>query len=243
MRAVILCAGLGSRFGQHTYQEHKLLLPVNGVPIIDYTLRAFSLAGFHDVGLVTGFMSDRLVDWVGDGARYGLKVEYFHNPDYKLGNALSIRAAQPFTRDEPFILSMGDHLVSSNLITRVQGFDGNRDTNALGVDFDWNWRDELDATRVQVEPGGRISAIGKQITKWNGVDSGVFRFNREIYAVLDQWIALDKSKRYEMGDALAYMVSQGGLIRSCDISQCFWHDVDSLDDIALVESSVVGFDK
>lgn len=243
MRGVILCAGVGSRFGKHTYQEHKLLLPVNGVPILDYTLWAFSRAGLHEVALVTGFMCDRIADWVGDGSRYGLKVEYLYNPDYKLGNALSMRAAQPFTRDKPFILSMGDHLVSSDLVTRVHEIDGSRETHTLGVDFDWDWRDELEATRVQVELGGRISAIGKQIKKWNGVDSGVFRFNREIYSVLDEWIALDTSKRYEIGDALAYMVNQGGLLRSCDISDCFWHDIDNLADLALVESDAVLLDR
>ena len=72
---------------------------------------------------------------------------------------------------------MGDHLFSSDLVTGVQGIDGSRETHTLGVDYDWDWRDELEATRVQEELGGRISAIGKQIKKWNGVDSGVFRFN------------------------------------------------------------------
>ena len=71
MKGLILCAGVGSRFGSATHKQHKLLLTVNDVPIIDYTLRAFACSGVDEVGLVTGFMADQINAWVGDGSRYG----------------------------------------------------------------------------------------------------------------------------------------------------------------------------
>ena len=239
MKGVVLSAGLGSRFGSYTKEEHKLLLAVNDRPIIDYTLRSFRMAGIVDVVLVVGFMADRIRDWIGDGSTYGLNVQYAFNPNYDSGNALSLRQAHAFTNDEAFILSMGDHMISSKLINNVMEFYPNYWPSVLGVDFDPSLRDALDVTRVMVEAEERISSIGKHIDKWNGTDSGVFRLNPEIFEVIDQWIGLDKSERYELGDVFAHMISQGGILKSCDISDCYWYDVDTLEDLQNLQTRPV----
>ena len=239
MKGVILSAGLGSRFGLHTSEEHKLLLRINDRPIIDYTLRSFQKAGIVEVVLVVGFMADRIRGWVGDGSSYGLNVQYAFNPDYKLGNALSLRRAHDFTNDEAFILSMGDHMISSELINNVMEFCPNYQPSVLGVDFNPSLRYAEDVTRVLVGAGERISSIGKHIEKWNGIDSGVFRLSSEIFEVVDEWIGLDKSERYELGDVFAYMISQGGILKSCDISDCYWYDVDTLEDLQHLQTRFI----
>lgn len=238
MKGLILCAGMGSRFGSYTNYQHKLLLTVNDVPLIDYTLMSFAHSGIDDVGLVTGFMGDQISNWVGDGSRYGLKVSYIFNSDYKLGNAVSLKVSQTFTDGQAFILSMGDHMVSSNLLTNVIEYSANSTNNVLGVDFNLNSRSVEDDTRVLVVPGQKISSIGKHINSWNGIDTGVFWFNSEIYGVIDQWIANDKSERYELGDALDFYINKGGLLKSCDISNYFWHDVDNLKDLQHLRNDV-----
>jgi len=229
MKGVILAAGMGSRFGIHTQKEHKLLLTVKGVPIIDYTLQAFSRSGIFEVAVVTGFMSDRISEWVGDGSRYGLQISYIFNPDYRLGNAVSVQAAQTFTKNHNFVLSMGDHMISTDLITRVMDSHGHIEGNVLGVDFDL--RKAHEATLVLVDAEERISSIGKSIRKWNGIDSGVFRFDADIQGLVDLWIARDSSGRFELSGALDYLIKQGGLLRSCDISNCYWYDVDNMEDL------------
>ena len=237
MKGVILSAGVGSRFGAYTEKEHKLLLTVGDFPIIDHTLRAFSEAGIVNVGLVTGFMSDRINAWVGDGSQYGLKIETIFNKNYKFGNALSVQMAQSFVADQDFVLAMGDHMASSNLITSVMKFGGDYPGNVLGVDFNLTSYNAHGATRVLVEDKNKISSIGKHIKIWNGIDSGVFRFTYEIYEVMNQWIKYDQSERYELGDMLEYFISQGGLLTSCDISGQFWHDTDNPEDLKHLETS------
>jgi len=229
MKGVILAAGMGSRFGLHTQEEHKLLLTVRGVPIIDYTLQAFYRSGISEVALVTGFMAGRINEWVGNGSRYGLRISYIFNPDYRLGNAVSVQAARTFTKDHNFVLSMGDHMISTDLITRVMDSHGDIEGNVLGVDFDL--RNAHEATLVLVDAEARISSIGKGIREWNGIDSGVFRFDSDIHGLIDRWIARDSSGRFELSGALGYLIKQGGLLKSCDISGCYWHDVDNMEDL------------
>ena len=239
MKGVILSAGVGSRFGSYTKKEHKLLLKVDDLTIIDHTLQAFSQAGIVDIGLITGFMSDRINDWVGDGSQYGLKIETIFNKNYKFGNALSVQMAQSFVDGQDFILAMGDHMASSSLITNVMKFGGNYRGNVLGVDFNLTSYHAQEATRVLVEDKEKISSIGKHIRIWNGIDCGVFRFTSEIYEVMNQWINCDISGRYELGDMLAYFIDQGGLLKSCDISGQFWCDIDNPDDLERVQKRFV----
>ena len=241
MKGVILAAGVGSRFELHTQKEHKLLLTVKGVPIIDYTLQAFSRAGISDVALVTGFMANGINEWVGNGSRYGLNISYIFNPDYKSGNAVSVRAARTFTKDHNFVLSMGDHMISPDLITRVINSHGNFEANILGVDFDLGKAHE--ATLVLVDDEKRISSIGKRIMKWNGIDSGVFRFTPDIHGLIDQWIACDSSGRFELSGALNHLIKQGGLLKSCDISDCYWYDVDNMEDLNHLRMTKVAADE
>ena len=239
MKGVILSAGVGSRFGSYTKKEHKLLLKVDDLTIIDHTLQAFSQAGIVDIGLITGFMSDRINDWVGDGSQYGLKIKTIFNKNYKLGNAPSVQMAQSFVDGQDFILAMGDHMASSSLITNVMKFGGDYQGNVLGVDFDLTLYHAQEATRVLVEDKEKISSIGKHIRIWNGVDSGVFRFTSEIYEVINQWVNYDKSGRYELGDMLAYFIEQGGLLKSCDISGQFWCDIDNPEDLERLQTRFV----
>ncbi|PHM39572.1 lic-1 operon protein [Xenorhabdus mauleonii] len=57
MNAIILAAGLGSRFNELTTNNHKALLPINGIPNIEHTIRHIKKFGINEINVVTGHMS------------------------------------------------------------------------------------------------------------------------------------------------------------------------------------------
>lgn len=81
MNAIILAAGLGSRFHEMTTAESKTLLPVNGVPGLERTIRFLHKIGVREIHIVIGHMAERF---------YYLKEKYdvdlIDNPDYKKYN-------------------------------------------------------------------------------------------------------------------------------------------------------------
>ena len=93
MKGVILAAGRGSRISEHNGHGSKVLLRVEDNPLIDYALSAFQEAGVTEVAVVVGHEAAAVMRWVGDGARYGLDIEFIFNPDYPYGNARSVYAA------------------------------------------------------------------------------------------------------------------------------------------------------
>ena len=235
MKGVILAAGFGSRLARHHNVKHKVLLPVAGRPIIDYTLQAFAQSGIKDIAIITGHQGEYLKRWVGNGSRYGLKVQFIFNRHYKFGNALSVYAARRFSNDEPIILSMADHMVSPDLLAPLLDVQGKG--NALAVDFDFSLRQMEEGTRVLVEEHGYIVSIGKNLKNWNGIDAGVFRFWPDIFEAIEQEFSEERAQ-YELSHAVTRLISEGGALQACDVSGSFWHDVDTWEDLVYVREAV-----
>ena len=90
---VLLCAGVGRRLQPLTHSIPKALVPVAGRPIVDYHLEAWREAGVRRALLVIGYRGDQVRRHVGDGAQYGLDVEYVTQSDPRgSGHALLVTA-------------------------------------------------------------------------------------------------------------------------------------------------------
>ncbi|MCK3657836.1 protein licC [Pasteurellaceae bacterium Pebbles2] len=55
MNAILLAAGLGSRFKEITQKTHKALLPINGIPNIERTIQFLLEAKISNIYIVTGY--------------------------------------------------------------------------------------------------------------------------------------------------------------------------------------------
>ncbi|WP_075321176.1 NTP transferase domain-containing protein [Histophilus somni] len=74
MNAIILAAGLGSRFREITQKKHKALLPLpNGIPNIEQTIIYLKQAGIHEIHIVTGYFAEQF-DFL--SSKYGVNLIY-----------------------------------------------------------------------------------------------------------------------------------------------------------------------
>lgn len=233
MKGVILAAGDGTRLVPLTLNCPKPLLPVLGRPLLDYTIEAFVEAGIRELVLVIGYKAEMIGRYVGDGSRYGASVEYAFNPDYQLGNALSVYAAQEVVGDEPFLLAMADHMISPHILEAVLAAQDGHDT--LCVDRQAHAPPQVnDATKVWVDKRGFITRIGKRIEPWNAIDTGVFLFTPHIFAAISH-LPRAGDEGCGISDAVTWLIEKGHGMRACDVSGAFWMDVDTLDDLRYVE--------
>lgn len=76
MKAIILAAGRGERMRPLTDHTPKPLLAVRGKPLIVWHLEALARAGVREVVVNTAWLEDRIVDTLGDGARFGVAIRY-----------------------------------------------------------------------------------------------------------------------------------------------------------------------
>jgi len=237
LRGVILAAGCGTRLSAYRGRRSKVLMQVEGRSIIDYTLDAFRQVGVTDLVIVIGYEGDALRECVGDGSDRGLSIQYVFNPDYERGNALSLYATRPLMDEEPFLLSMADHVVSPELLSRM--LEIRKPVNALAVDYTTSARHLEESTHVMVDWDSRITHIGKEIPRWNGVDAGVFQLTPAIFDALEECIG-EEQEEHQLSQAITRMIKGGDQLWACDISSCFWHDIDTLDDLNVVRRVMAG---
>lgn len=73
---MILAAGRGDRMRPLTDTTPKPLLQVHGKALIEWHLEALARGGVRRVVVNTAWLEQRLVDALGDGARWGLAIDY-----------------------------------------------------------------------------------------------------------------------------------------------------------------------
>ena len=164
-------------------------------------------------------------------------IEYIYNPDYMLGNAVSLYAARSFVDDRPFLLSMADHLISYAVLEQL--LDVREDDSGLAVDFGFSARHLADGTRVLVNWEGLVTQIGKDLTRWSGIDTGVFCLTPAVFGAIEELLD-DRRQEYQLSEAIARMTARGQRLYAFDISGHFWHDIDTLDDLRYARRMLAG---
>ena len=231
-KGVIIAAGDGGRLGSLTDTRPKALLPVNNRPLISYPIEALAAAGIKKIAIVVGYLADKVVDALGDGSNFGVKIQYLFNPYYLGGAAVSVRKAREWVQGDPTVLLMADHLIERTLVERLL----NKATlgNTLCVDRTPGEHHELDeANKVILNSAGCIRDVGKDLKRWDAIDTGVFLLTANFFQALDQLVS-ELGVDIEINDVIRYLISQGSRFETCDVSGSFWADVDTEKDLDTV---------
>ena len=89
----VLAGGLATRMRPLTKQLPKALLEVAGEPFIAHQLRLFAREGITDVKLLVGYCWEQIELFVGNGSRFGVKVDYIVDGPTLLGTGGAVRRA------------------------------------------------------------------------------------------------------------------------------------------------------
>lgn len=119
----ILAGGLATRLRPLTERIPKALVPVAGKPFVEWQLDYLSTQGIERVVICAGYLGDEIVRQIGDGGRFGLKVEYSFDGDQPLGTAGAILRALP-RLGEVFFVLYGDSFLPVSFARVEAAFKG-----------------------------------------------------------------------------------------------------------------------
>ena len=108
MKAMILAAGRGERLRPLTDEIPKPLIEVGGRSLLERHLDNVRSAGIETVVINLGWLGDKIVEHVGSGKRYGLKVIYSQEGNNILETGGGIHKALPMLGSEPFLVVNAD---------------------------------------------------------------------------------------------------------------------------------------
>ena len=107
MKAMLLAAGRGERLRPITDRLPKALVPVGGKPLIAWHLERLAAAGCREAVINVSHLGEQIVEHVGEGRRFGLRVTYSREAS-PLETAGGIAQALPLLGSAPFLLVNAD---------------------------------------------------------------------------------------------------------------------------------------
>ena len=106
-RVVIQAGGKGSRLHPFTNVLPKPLMPVGEYPILEVVIRQLVHQGFRRITITLGHLGHLIVAVIGDGARWGAKIDYCWE-DEPRGTIGALSRVEDL--DQPFLVMNGDLL-------------------------------------------------------------------------------------------------------------------------------------
>ena len=231
---LILAAGDGGRLAPLTNDQPKALLSVAGQPLIDYTISTLAAQGVEDFMVVVGHQGERIQEHI--KARWpGLHVRYVWNRDLTTENAYSLRLGTQVLGEDAFLLCMGDHLFSPGILGHAleAGHALAASPHRHAVFVDQTFSSDPEATRVSIGDDGAVTAIGKGLPAWDGIDIGLFYLHTEIRTHLETL-----SPQTDLNGAWQPLLREHGL-QAIPITEGWWTDIDTPDDLRNAETLIM----
>jgi MurNAc alpha-1-phosphate uridylyltransferase len=175
----ILAGGLATRLRPATETIPKALIDINGEPFISHQLRLLKDAGAERVVICIGHLGDSIREFVGDGRRFGLEVEYSPDGPELRGTAGAIRNALPLLGEQFFVL-YGDSYLPCDYRAVERTFLESGQAGLMTVFRNQNRWEQSNVEFVE----GRIVAYDKRLItdRMEYVDYGLSIFHKSAFA-------------------------------------------------------------
>jgi NDP-sugar pyrophosphorylase family protein len=116
MKALIVAAGLGTRLKPITDSMPKALVPLNGVPLLEYVCQKLIAAGFDEIIINVHHFADQIIDFIAKKQQFGVRIEISDERKKLLDTGGAIKKASWFFNDNrPFLVHNVDIVSDVNL--------------------------------------------------------------------------------------------------------------------------------
>ncbi|AGA27379.1 sugar phosphate nucleotidyltransferase [Singulisphaera acidiphila] len=225
MQAVLLAGGKGTRLRPFTHVFPKPLMPLgedDPMPIIEVVLRQLARFGFSDVTIITGYLTELIEAFCGNGKKFGTKLNYRREVT-PLGTAGGLTLLD--RPREPVLVINGDILTTLNYGAM---YDFHRERGAAATVASYPREVRIDFGVLEFDNSDDPHVL----TGYREKPEYSFQVSMGVY-ILDPsaWDFLVPGQALPMPTLLEAMRKQGSPVH-CFRQDCYWLDIGRHDDYA-----------
>lgn len=198
----ILAGGLATRMLPLTEKVPKAMMRINGEPFVAHQLRLLAAGGVKRVVLCVGYLAESIQEFVGDGSRFGLGVDFSFDGPTLRGTAGAIKQALNQLGPDFFVL-YGDSYLPCDYLAVESAFQRSRQEALMTV---FRNVGQWDSSNVDYS-GGRIWAYDKKnpTSRMQYIDYGLGVFHDSAFA------AIVDSQPHDLADLYRDLLARGAL--------------------------------
>lgn len=218
MKTFVLCGGEGTRLRPYTYKTPKPMLSVAGKPILQYVIENLKKNGLTDLVLSVGYLHTQIIDYFGDGKKFGVTIEYLIE-DKPMNTAGSILPKKNEIK-ETFIVVMGDHISNVDVKSMIDFHKKNKATVTLAL---LKHETKIEFGVVELDKNDhRIKQFIEKPTIENYISIGMYVFEPEIFKYI-------KEKEDFAKNVFPRLLKESQTINGFTVHG-MWHDVGRVND-------------
>ncbi|MBQ6225122.1 MAG: phosphocholine cytidylyltransferase family protein [Bacteroidaceae bacterium] len=230
-KAIILAAGTASRLRPLTLHTPKCLLKVGERTLLERSMDALIKAGIREFCIVTGYLHEKIEDFVKQTYGESISACFIHNKDYETTNNIySLWLARPKADGQEVLLLDSDLLYDGQIVERVLA---DSHENVLTL-----IRHELgeEEMKVVMNEDGAITEISKTCNPAlaAGESLGIERMGKAyttaLYKELDIMMNQEHLENtfYEL--AFLRLIAKGSTFSVLDVTELFSCELDTIED-------------
>ena len=224
MQAILLAGGKGTRLRPYTAVLPKPLMPIgelDPLPIMEVVLRQLARFGFEDVTVITGYLTELIEAFFGDGRKFGTRISYRRETS-PLGTAGGLTLID--RPKAPVLVINGDILTTLDMASMYR-FHSDRGASATIASYPREVKVDFGVLEFGDDP--HVLANYREKPEFS------FQVSMGLY-ILDPsaWDYLTPGQVLQMPDLLEAIRHDGKPVH-CFKQPCYWLDIGRHDDYAL----------
>ncbi len=233
-KAVVLCAGEGTRLRPLSFSTPKHLVPVANRPVIRWILDDLKRSGIDEVAIVVSSSTERVFRAAFDEAPAPIQLEFIVQ-QHPHGIAHAVKCASEFVGDDSFLLYLGDNLFQNGVKHVVDSFRQGEAMASLALVR----VDEPERFGVAVLEGDSVCRLVEKpkeyVSPW--AIGGAYVLSSAIFTAIENIVPSQRGE-LEITDALQWLLGQGFLIQAHPVKG-WWKDVGLPKDLIFANSLLI----
>ena len=220
--AVLLVGGAGLRMRPFTEDAPKCMVPINGKPLIHWTLSWLKSYGFSHIVFGVAYRKEVVINYLKDNSQ-GLKIDFSeHTVEGETGEGFRF-AISRFVRDDDFLAMNGDEITSLNLERLEEAHLINKPVVTVAVA---PMRSPFGI--IELEGDDVVSFKEKPFIKNKYVSIGVYIFNQRILDFIPKNGSIEKT--------VFPLLAKNRTLKACRLKpEEVWLTINSVKDLSVAE--------